>query len=301
MKIIGLHRNIKLLRLLELVGLAWPMGAVVAIFFYSITADYSASALLLGIHMLANSLTEIPAGIISDRWTRKRTLMIGYTLMFLWMCAFAWACFGGGFIALLTGVVLWGLSDSFISGTDDAMLMETLKDLKAENTFSKEYSVIKMCRHIGLGLAMLLAMAVLYFWDMKALVLVCVAVRIPALIITARLTNPNKRESGAVNPWRHFKSAVSDFKKIKVLRRAAFMQIINKGHMETLWRIAPMWCALFLPLYLINFAAIIMRVMISTSFGIASRWTGGGSAKQSSEWAFCRIYTRRLPFSYQLL
>ena len=279
MDTIRLKRNIKLLRLLELVGHAWPMGAVIAIFFHSITNDYSTAALLLGIHMLVNSFTEIPTGIISDRWTRKQTLMVGYVLMFLWMCAFAWACFDGGFVALLAGVILWGLSDSFISGTDDAILMETLKDLKSEKTFSKEYSIIKMCRHIGLGFAMLLAMPVLYFWDMEALVLVCVAVRVPGLFIVAQLTNPNKRETGDVNPWRHFKSAVSDFTKTKALRRAAFMQIINKGHMETLWRIAPMWCALFLPLYLINFVAIIMRVMISISFALASKWGRKGIAR----------------------
>lgn len=67
---------------------------------------------------------EIPTGIITDKWGRKRSLVLGSLLFTLGFLVFG---FSASPILLLSAYLIWGLGDSFISGTDTAFLFESLK------------------------------------------------------------------------------------------------------------------------------------------------------------------------------
>jgi MFS family permease len=77
---------------------------------------------------------EIPTGIITDRWGRKRSLVVGSLLFTLGFLVFG---FSASPVLLLSAYLIWGLGDSFISGTDTAFLFETLEKKRAAEKYAQ--------------------------------------------------------------------------------------------------------------------------------------------------------------------
>lgn len=89
----------------------------------SVGVSYTQVGTLYAIRELVSFFMEIPSGIISDRWGRKGALIfcfVGYIFSFLilyWTPHFFW---------LIMAFVLYGIADSFRTGTHKAMIMDYL-------------------------------------------------------------------------------------------------------------------------------------------------------------------------------
>lgn len=77
---------------------------------------------------------EIPSGYISDILGRRRTLIIGAWFVFFGYSTYA---FAGGFWAVLGAEILLAVGSSFISGTDVAMLYDTLAELGRSDQYKR--------------------------------------------------------------------------------------------------------------------------------------------------------------------
>jgi MFS family permease len=77
---------------------------------------------------------EIPSGYIADVWGRKKTLVMGSLLCFSGYMVYS---FSDGFWLFLTAEILLGIGNSCISGTDTALLYDTMIALKEENRYLK--------------------------------------------------------------------------------------------------------------------------------------------------------------------
>ncbi len=77
---------------------------------------------------------EIPSGYVADIWGRKKSLILGTILGCL---GFAIYSATYGFWGFLFAELALGIGQSFISGTDSAMLYDTLIDIKKENKYLK--------------------------------------------------------------------------------------------------------------------------------------------------------------------
>lgn len=86
------------------------------------------------IYSLMIAVWEIPSGYLSDRWGRRPSLLLGMSLL---TAQFVILSIATGFWGFAAGVVLGGIGSSFISGTDSAMLYETLKAQGKEALYSK--------------------------------------------------------------------------------------------------------------------------------------------------------------------
>ena len=79
-----------------------------------------------GIYSMAVAVFEVPSGYFSDRLGRKHSLLIGTTFIllqfFVYSCSFS-------FWSLAVGAAIGGLGASFISGTDSALLYDSLQIL----------------------------------------------------------------------------------------------------------------------------------------------------------------------------
>ncbi len=83
---------------------------------------------------LSITLMEIPSGYLGDLFGRKKSLVVGHTIVFLGYLAY---CFSYGFWELLTAECLMGVGVSFISGSDSAMMYDTLKQLNKTDDYVK--------------------------------------------------------------------------------------------------------------------------------------------------------------------
>ncbi len=89
---------------------------------------------LQAIYSIAIVVMEIPSGYFADILGRKNTLIIGSVLGTL---GFAIYSISYGFWGFLIAEITLGIGQSFISGSDSALLYDTLKELKDEKTYLK--------------------------------------------------------------------------------------------------------------------------------------------------------------------
>ena len=79
---------------------------------------------------LTTTVLEVPSGYLSDRWGRRPTLLVGTAAGAL---GAALVAAGQGVAVLLAGQVLLGAGIAFLSGTDTAMLYQSLAALGRTN------------------------------------------------------------------------------------------------------------------------------------------------------------------------
>ncbi len=102
--------------------------------------------LIQGIFGLAHFLFEIPSGYLSDVFSRKKILCIGFSL---WVIGYIVLYFGNTFWWVLTTEAIWGIGLALITGTQEAYTYDLLKRIKREKSFLKEEGRIQTYMQAG--------------------------------------------------------------------------------------------------------------------------------------------------------
>jgi len=88
---------------------------------------------LQSVYSFAIVLLEIPTGYLADRWGRKNTMIIGalfgFSGYFIYSISYS-------FSAFLCAEIVLGIGQSLVSGTDSAMLYDSLLSLKQKKKYS---------------------------------------------------------------------------------------------------------------------------------------------------------------------
>jgi len=90
--------------------------------------------LLKAIYSFAIVMFEVPSGYFGDIFGRKCSLVLGSVLGFV---GFALYCVSTGFWGFLICEITLGIGMSFISGSDSALLYDTLQAAKKEKDYLK--------------------------------------------------------------------------------------------------------------------------------------------------------------------
>ncbi|QZT37430.1 MFS transporter [Halosquirtibacter xylanolyticus] len=118
-------RNIVQLYLIK--AAKWFMLAmpVIMLFYESAHLDVQQVFILKAVYSVMVVLCEIPSGYLSDVWGRKNALVLGTVFG-----AMGYGCYAtsSGFWFFLIAEILLGIGQSCISGSDSALLYDTLKD-----------------------------------------------------------------------------------------------------------------------------------------------------------------------------
>lgn len=107
---------------------------------------------LLAIWSIPVVLLEVPTGILADYWSRKGMIIIGGFLKTA--CYVLWY-FSEGFMLFAFGFVFWGISESFCSGSEEALLFDNLKICKREEDFDQIYGKGSFYASLGVALSCL--------------------------------------------------------------------------------------------------------------------------------------------------
>lgn len=135
----NLHLNIPKLYLIKITKWFMLFMPIVIGFFEENNLSFDNVMKLQAIHALSMVLFEIPSGYFSDRLGRKNTMIIACILGFIGFSTFSQAHL---FWHFMIGNMFIGLGDSFISGTDSAMLYDTLFDMGKKEQYLKYESRI---------------------------------------------------------------------------------------------------------------------------------------------------------------
>jgi len=90
--------------------------------------------LLQGVYSVTIVILEIPSGYFADVLGRKKTIIIGAIMGFLGFLTYSLSF---GFWGFLIAETILGIGQSFISGSDSALLYDTLLDMKREDEYIK--------------------------------------------------------------------------------------------------------------------------------------------------------------------
>ena len=118
-----IQRNIRLFKIDAFLGGIWPLSTLAIIYFEQITHSYALAMLVWSVANLTQTFGEIPTGIFSDKIGRRKTLMM--SALTILICFILWALAGQFELMslLFIGAFFWGLSDAFISGTNEALIL----------------------------------------------------------------------------------------------------------------------------------------------------------------------------------
>ncbi|MEI6575934.1 MAG: MFS transporter [Bacteroidota bacterium] len=88
--------------------------------------------MLQAIYSISTVILEIPSGYFADAYGRKLSIVLGAVLGFLGNLMY---CFSFGFEGFMIAEIIMGIGVSFISGSDSALLYDTLVARKEEDRY----------------------------------------------------------------------------------------------------------------------------------------------------------------------
>ena len=129
-----LRHNIFKMYLLKAV--LWFMVAmpIIVLFFQEHGLTLTEVMILQSIYSFSVALFEIPSGFIADVFGRKRTIVLSTIFTFIGFLVFS---FFGGFYAFAIAQVLVGIGGSLMSGSDSAIIYDTLLETNSKTTYTK--------------------------------------------------------------------------------------------------------------------------------------------------------------------
>ncbi|MDG1349161.1 MAG: MFS transporter [Flavobacteriales bacterium] len=114
----------------------WFMVAmpIIVLFFQEHGLSLTEVMLLQGIYSLSVALFEIPSGYIADIFGRKQTIVFSTIFSFIGYLVFS---FYGGFYAFAIAQILVGIGGSLMSGSDSALIYDTLLETESKSSYTK--------------------------------------------------------------------------------------------------------------------------------------------------------------------
>ncbi len=221
--------------------------------------------LLQAIFSFSVVLFEIPTGYIGDRLGRKRTILLAAAINVAGWIVYSSFRFFWGFVA---GEVVLGLSLAFLSGTDSAVVFESLKALGRKDEYSKIEGRIKGFFHLGAGISSIIGGICAVFLPVWSLMLATGAVSLVSFFIALFIREPE------YEVYTHHRGVLYGFYKIfryvflrsKIVRAALpLLAFCSLATMLGVWLYQPFWKARHVPLWL--FGILWAGLFIPSSLG----------------------------------
>jgi len=246
----------------------WPMTAVQAIYFQNITHSYVAAMSVFSVCALSQAVLEIPTGIFSDKIGRRQTLILSVSAILI--CLLLWAM-AGQFLCvplLFVGAVLYGASDALMSGTLEALMFETMREIGEEKEFKQIYARSRVYNQIGLLLSILIASAVLYFRSMQFLAWMSVLPMTGQLAVSFFYVNPEREQKAEKH---NFKRAFLSLWKNKKLRRFGAIEILDSSFGMTIGRFEGVYFENLIAVWAVNLVRGCKQVSGMVGYMVAAR------------------------------
>lgn len=137
------------------------LNPVLALFFISRGIAEKDIFLLGVVYGVTVALFELPTGYLADRIGRRRALLIG--VFFMAACGFlqVWAA---GFFALALVRIFMGISESFDSGIEEALVVDSARELEEPEHVLKNASIGRSGRHVMKFLVPIVFAGAAFFW-----------------------------------------------------------------------------------------------------------------------------------------
>lgn len=236
---------------------------IAIIYFAQVTGSYALGMSIFSITMVSSALFEIPTGVLSDRMGRRKTLIagalaaVGYSLFY---------AIGQSFWILVIGAIFEGLSRSFYSGNNNAMLHDTITQMGKPDEYDEHLGKTSSMFQVALGSAALLG-GVLATWSFPLIMWLSVIPQIMCVLIALRMIEPRIHDSEIeTNLYSHLKEAIAGFLKNSKLRLLSLSSIAAFGYGEASYQFQSAFYSMLWPVWAIGFVRFFSNAAATLSF-----------------------------------
>ena len=207
-----------ILKMYILKGVLWFMVAmpIIVLFFQEHGLTLTEVMILQSIYSLSVALFEIPSGYIADIFGRKKSIVFSTILSFVGYLVFS---FYGGFYAFAIAQVLVGIGGSLISGSDSALIYDTLIETGKKNTYTKiegkNYAVGNFSEATAGILGGILAVSSIYLPVYVQTGILFFSIPIALTLVEPALNQENKLERSLKAILKVVKFAIIDHAKLR--------------------------------------------------------------------------------------
>ena len=173
----------------------WLIAPILIPFYQSNGLSGTQVFVIQAIYALALLIFEIPSGYLSDVIGRKKTLIIGAVLLPIGVSVYA---FSSTFIAFAVAEIIVAIAGSMHSGTDSAMLYDTLLQLKQKSKYKKTEGTANFFNSIGTASASLLG-GLLALITLRTPFYFNIATAIVLIPLAVSLIEPKRKKSISKN------------------------------------------------------------------------------------------------------
>lgn len=265
-----MRKNIVIMKLYYLFTGMWLFSALAVVYFQDVCKSYTLAILAYSLISIVSGIVEIPLGILSDRKSRRFNIVASSLCFFLNMLFWGLAGIYQNIWLLFLGSTFRGVGVAFHSGTDIALIYETMSDLKQRKMFDKVYSQLNSFHQMGLLISAITGMIVTYYLPLIYLVWLSVIPAFIKIFVALLIKNPKSNFDNNLSPWQQLVKSIKFLKTRKKLRNYVVMTILDSGILLTMYRFEALYFAKLIPLYLINVVRIITHTSGYFSFLIMS-------------------------------
>lgn len=191
--------------------------------------------------------------------------------MSILICLLFWALAGQlhAVSLLFIGAFFWGISDSFLSGTQ--VIYETLEELGRTDEFNLIFAQSRMYEQIGLACGMALAVGVTYFFSVQVLVWVSILPLTGQLGVVLCYVEPKKIRTTQAESPEHFLQACRLIWQNPKLRLFSLIEIADTSVGMTFHRFEGLYFEKLIPVWAINIVRGMKQLVGVAGFAGAAR------------------------------
>ena len=241
-----MRSNLKILFIIQAIRWFMLFIPIIILFFQENGLNMTEILTIQAVFSISVILLEIPSGYFADILGRKQSMLIGVILGFFGLLMYS---FSQGFWGFLFSELILGLGVSFISGSDSALIYDTLIELKKENNYKEIEGKYSAIGNLSEGVASIIG-GFLALISLRTPIYVETIIIFFAIPLTMLIVEPkrNKLDISKGN----FKAilgivkyALHDHKKIKWL--IIYSSIIGASTLTMVWFIQPYFQLVGLP------------------------------------------------------
>ena len=224
-----LERNIKIAYVQAFISNLAFFLPVMVLFFNKIVDSVTLVALLFSIQAITTIILEVPTGAFADLYGRKNTLVFAG---FLSVMAITLLAFSTSFYMLVAFSLIFAFKNTLASGTKEAILYDSLKQLKRE----KEYKKIIGVNHVLLKTGAVIG-AVSGGFMAKSFIqlpfLLSIPISITGLILYILTTEPNYEKELSKSMFKQMHGSVKILISNKQLLFLSLFSLFSFGVAES--------------------------------------------------------------------
>jgi len=209
-------KNIKLFYAFSFLDSFWPCAPFFVIYFSQITGSFTLAMSLGTINNLTTTCLEVPTGILSDKFKRKTVTVLGSLSVFIAACLYSTA---NNYLILVLASIFYGLYDALMSGNNEALIFDSLKENRLQNKYHKVLGRMRGYSSLSYGISALVGSGIVWFYGIRETFYVVILGSFLLLLISLSLCEPGiYTDKITDNPFKHFGKSVKHLWKNKRLR-----------------------------------------------------------------------------------